>query len=317
MNILITGSSGFVGAHLVRALSDNHTIYGLDKYNAEYIGFKKIHRGKQGLQDINEIEEGHRIVAWRHRQEITEDRYIQIPDWAFSFESFESPDKPVDLIINCGSLSEAILSQYYKEFTFNSIMKGLQNLKKRFPNVPIMHFSSSMVYGTWTGAITEKAPINPESYYGECKANSEFLCDLKQDIILRPIHVFGWGDGKFPIWMNIERQIKANKPVSVEAADCIYIKEMVAIVEKIVDNWVPGTYNISSGFVRDGKILQKIYPKNFEYINKLGPTGKARGSLDSTKLRETFDLSPMYTSYEQMIEDYYSIYESHWTTCTS
>ena len=41
--------------------------------------------------------------------------------------------------------------------------------------------------------ITEKAPINPESYYGECKANSEFLCDLKQDIILRPIHVFGWG----------------------------------------------------------------------------------------------------------------------------
>ena len=53
MNILITGSSGFVGAHLVRALSDNHTIYGLDKYNTEYIGFKKIHRGKQGLQDIN------------------------------------------------------------------------------------------------------------------------------------------------------------------------------------------------------------------------------------------------------------------------
>ena len=81
----------------------------------EYIGFKKIHRGKQGLQDINEIEEDHRIVAWRHRQEITEDRYIQIPDWAFSFESFESPDKPLDLIINCGSLSEAILSQYLKE----------------------------------------------------------------------------------------------------------------------------------------------------------------------------------------------------------
>ena len=132
MNILITGSSGFVGAHLVRALSDNHTIYGLDKYNTEYIGFKKIHRGKQGLQDINEIEEDHRIVAWRHRQEITEDRYIQIPDWAFSFESFESPDKPLDLIINCGSLSEAILSQYYKEFTFNSIMKGYKTLKNVF-----------------------------------------------------------------------------------------------------------------------------------------------------------------------------------------
>ena len=106
MNILITGSSGFVGAHLVRALSDNHTIYGLDKYNTEYIGIKKIHRGKQGLQDINEIEEDHRIVAWRHRQEITEDRYIQIPDQAFSFESFESPDKPLDLIINWKQLEK-------------------------------------------------------------------------------------------------------------------------------------------------------------------------------------------------------------------
>ena len=130
-------------------------------------------------------------------------------------------------------------------------------------------------------------------------------------IILRPIHIFGMGDGKFPIWMNIERQIKANKPVNVEAADCIYIKEVVAIVEKIVENWIPGTYNISSGFVRDGEVMQKIYPKPFEYVNKQGPTGKPRGSLDCHKLRDMFKLTPMYNSYQEMIEDYYAEYESY------
>ena len=307
MNIFITGALGFVGSHIARHLRTRHHIFNLDRFDTSYPGYARIHRGSKGLQPINQIEENHRFTAWAYRQQLVED-IINIYD--YSYESFEQPDVPIDIIINCGSLSEAILSQYYKDFTYQSIVEGLEKLKQRFPNVPILHFSSSMVYGTWTGAKKENDELNPESYYGECKAKSEALCDDK-DIILRPIHIFGMGDGKFPIWMNIERQIKANKPVNVEAADCIYIKEVVAIVEKIVENWIPGTYNISSGFVRDGEVLQKIYPKPFEYVNKLGPTGKPRGSLDCHKLRDMFKLTPMYNSYQEMIEDYYAEYESY------
>lgn len=36
---------------------------------------------------------------------------------------------------------------------------------------------------------------------------SESYC-TENDVILRPIHVYGIGDSKFPIWMNIERQIE-------------------------------------------------------------------------------------------------------------
>ena len=46
----------------------------------------------------------------------------------------------------------------------------------------------------------------PVDYYGKCKLKSEQICD-NNDIILRPIHVYGIGDSKFPIWMNIERQL--------------------------------------------------------------------------------------------------------------
>ena len=61
--------------------------------------------------------------------------------------------------------------------------------------------------------------------------------------------------------MNIERQIEKDKPVNVEAADCIYIDDFVEIVKNIIANWVPGTYNISSNLIRDGQVLQKFIQK--------------------------------------------------------
>ena len=146
-----------------------------------------------------------------------------------------------------------------------------------------------MVYGTWEGKITENYSTNPIDKYGANKVLSEYFC-TDEDIILRPIHVYGIGDSKFPIWMNIERQIEKNQPVNIECADCIYIDDFIEIVKNIVANWIPGTYNISSNILRDGQVLQKIYPKPFEVFNKLGPTGKVRGSLDNSKLFNTFNV---------------------------
>ena len=77
-----------------------------------------------------------------------------------------------------------------------------------------------MVYGTWEGIIDEQYSLGSVDHYGDTKTKAETLCG-KEDIILRPIHVYGMGDGKFSIWMNIERQIAANKHVMVERAGCI------------------------------------------------------------------------------------------------
>ena len=110
--------------------------------------------------------------------------------------------------------------------------------------------------------------------------------------------------------MNIERQIEKNQPVNIECADCIYIDDFIEIVKNIVANWIPGTYNISSNILRDGQVLQKIYPKPFEVFNKLGPTGKVRGSLDNSKLFNTFNVKLKFNTYEETVKDYYTKYEN-------
>ena len=68
--------------------------------------------------------------------------------------------------------------------------------------------------------------------------------------------------------------------------------------------------DISSNLIRDGQVLQKIYPYDFVVNNKLGPTGKPRGMLDSSKLFDTFSVRLKYNTYEETIRDYYGKYEN-------
>ena len=304
MKILITGGMGFIGAHLVNAFSKMHDVTILDNFDTDYPGYSKIYRGRiLGVVDATKFEMSHRQRNVEYRLSLIKDIEI-LRGW--SYELFIT--KEFDLIINCGSLAEAILSTHYDEFCYQSIVEGLVSLRERF-TCPILHISSSMVYGTWTGAIKESDPTNPIDYYGKCKLKSETFC-TENDIILRPIHVYGIGDSKFPIWMNIERQIGKDQPVNIECADCIYIDDFTEIVKNIVANWISGTYNISSNIIRDGKVLQRIYPKHFNITNKLGPTGSKRGTLDSTKLFNTFNVELKFKTYESSIRDYYLKYEN-------
>ena len=67
MKILITGGLGFIGSHLVNQLGKIHEVDILDGFSTEYIGFKYIHRGSQGLQSVNDIEAKHRTLNLRYR----------------------------------------------------------------------------------------------------------------------------------------------------------------------------------------------------------------------------------------------------------
>jgi nucleoside-diphosphate-sugar epimerase len=304
MKILITGGLGFIGAHLVNAFKDQHEITILDKYDKTYPGYAKIYRGSnKGVVSTNDIEDYHRDLNLKYRMKFVKDIKV-IRNWSFN----ELPNEKYDLILNCGGLCEAILSHRYPRFCKYSIAKGTENLKKSF-DCPMLHISSSMVYGTWEGKITEEYPTDPVDKYGANKVLSECFC-TDEDIILRPIHVYGIGDSKFPIWMNIERQIQKNQPVNIEAADCIYIDDFVQIVKNILDSWKPGIYNISSNHIRNGQVLQDIYHKAFEVNNKLGPTGKPRGTLNSSKLFKTFNVKLNFNSYNETIRDYYKKYEN-------
>ena len=306
MKILITGGLGFVGAHLVSALGKKHEIDIVDGFDLEYPGYKYIHRGSKGLDTTNQIEAKHRRQNLAYRLDLLKDKYRKI----HRHHSFIMlPVEEYDLIINCGALSEAILSKYFPEFTVSSIFDAMVYIKNSFPNTPVLQISSSMVYGTWEGVIDEQYSLGSDNPYGISKIKAETMCG-DQDVILRPIHIYGMGDGKFSIWMNIERQIAIGKPVLVEEAACIYIDDFVTAVKNIIDKWNPGTYNIAYNFIRTEKALKAVYPQKFETQIKLGPTGKPRGMLDCQKLHNTFGVKFDYKNYEDSVRDYYEKYEN-------
>jgi len=310
-NILITGGQGFIGAAIAEVLKKEHTVIIMDKWSEKYPGYSAIHRGKDGLKPASILEMKHRKQAAEYRNNQIKNISI-IKSWTFNehLEDKISPFWP-DLIINCGSLSEAILSQYFKEFTEDSIVRGIVQLKYMF-DCPILHFSSSMSYGSWTGPIKEDAMQNPVDWYGKCKQLSEIYMERDKDIIVRPMHVYGFGDGKFPMPMNIERQYQNGRPVTVEEADCIYIKDLVVVIKKMIDKWVPGVYNLSSGYLRSKEVIREesknILGYEIETINKSGPTGKDRGTLDSSKLMEVYNWNSQYKNYKETIIDYFNQY---------
>lgn len=307
MKILVTGGRGFIGSYIVNLLKHNHDITILDGWTFEYPGYKYIHRGKDGLQLTNGIETVHRLAAKKYRDSLVKDIKL-VKNWAHEDTDL---DTDFDLIINCGSLSEAILSQYFEDFTEKSILDSLAKLKSKH-DCPILHFSSSMSYGSWSGSIKEDGLMEPVDLYGACKKASESLLDLNKDIVLRPMHVYGYGDGKFPMPMNIERQASKNQPVNIEEADCIYIKDLISVIDKIINNWIPGVYNLSSGYQRNKDVVKKyakdILNFDIETTTKSGPTGKDRGILDTSKLKITYNWEPTFKNYEETIIDYFNTY---------
>ena len=52
MKILITGGLGFIGAHSIR-VGQTHHVDILDGFDENYVGYKYIHRGNNGLQEIS------------------------------------------------------------------------------------------------------------------------------------------------------------------------------------------------------------------------------------------------------------------------
>ncbi|HMJ13143.1 MAG TPA: NAD(P)-dependent oxidoreductase [Polyangiaceae bacterium] len=184
--VLVTGGAGFLGAHLVRALSGlGHSVRVLDSAPIPEHASERVER-VQG--DVRDSELVSRVAAG------------------------------VDYIVHCVAVQPVSRS---RRSVFKDVnVMGTRNVLEaaRHHGVRrVVHVSSSAVYGLpRESPITEATPFNPICDYGRSKVASERLCrrfrSLGQDVvILRPRVLLG--QGRLGVYHLLFNWIADGKPV--------------------------------------------------------------------------------------------------------
>jgi nucleoside-diphosphate-sugar epimerase len=207
MNILLTGSEGFVGMGLQKSLRKNgHEVFCLDRVYKE---------GKK------------RYLKVDLSVDLSEEILTEVSEYK------------INLVIHLAA-AKGDYNLSYKDFYRDNVLASdkLINLVKDLGIKSIIAYSTVSVYGHDNKLKSEEADLVPNNPYGVTKLESENLFiewhnldPIKNKLtILRPSVIYG--ENNFANMYNLLNQLNKKFPVSVGNGD--YIKSMVAI-ENIVD----------------------------------------------------------------------------------
>lgn len=230
MKVLVLGSEGFIGSHLVRYFSAGGlTIEGCDLTEHHTPGY----------------------------------RYHKISVLAADYETlFASGD--YDVVINAAGSGNVGHSLHYPKSDFDSntlsVIKILDAIRLHRPACKYLHISSAAVYGNPVKLpVAEAAPLLPLSPYGFHKLMSEQLCEEYAVVyglpiaILRPFSVFGNGLRKQLFW-DLCSKYASGSEVSLfgtgnETRDFIHISDFVRATGTVLTNssFSRNIYNVASG----------------------------------------------------------------------
>ena len=272
MKILITGVHGFVGSNLVKALSKEHTIYGLDIINPT----------KEGVRHT---------FSWNYL-----DKEDGIPE--------------VDAIIHLAgkahdTKNEAAADVYFKvntELTKRIFDYFLKSKAKKF----IFFSTAKAAADKVEGVLTEDVVPSPKGPYGESKIAAEkyiqeHLFDEKQVYILRPCMIHGPGNkGNLNLLYGV---VKKRIPWPLGAFEnrrtFTSIENLCFVINGLLTKDVPtGIYNMGDDeALSTNELIEEIckslgkkahiwkLPKGFMYgVAKIG--GALHLPLDTERLRK-------------------------------
>jgi nucleoside-diphosphate-sugar epimerase len=181
MNILITGSNGFIGKHLANKLTSNHKV----------IGHGKIRNNNSAVSDFFKIDINSQS------------------DWQVCLQN-------VNTIIHLAAAAHNNLndSEYLNEVN----NKGTVNLARQAVKSGVSRFifiSTIGVHGnSSTKPFDEKSKANPHSPYSESKLQAELeLLKISREtglevVIIRPVLVYGRGaTGNFAKLLNLVKKV--------------------------------------------------------------------------------------------------------------
>lgn len=281
--ILITGSAGFIGRHLVEHL---------------------LHKGYQlTLMDRAPI-------AMPGVQVWNADLLSDLR--AFQGERFDGIVHLAAMLPHAGAFDDVV---------YRVNVDGTKNILNTFATTgtQMVFLSTGLVYGTDCNSATEGSPVAPQGVYERSKMIAE-SCVLEHMAnvggiasILRPSVIYG--DGASPkMFLNSMLQALYHKqefPMTQgeQWRDFIHIRDVVQALELILSRKVEGVFNLSSG-------ISVTISEVADYVGKL--TGQAdlirKGaipyrtgeafhySLNSEKLRKACQWSPSVTLQEGIQE---------------
>ena len=229
MQILIIGSKGFIGSHLISHFSSNNqnNVFGCD---------------------------------------IIEDngpKYFRVDKFESSYETILK-SQPFDVCVYAGGNGSVPYSIENPEIDFQlntiGINRILTSIHKFQPKCKFIHFSSAAVYGNPVLLpINEESKIEPLSPYGWHKYMSEILCQKFTSlynlptISLRIFSVYGEGLMKQLFW-DLHCKIKTSKNVTLfgtgnESRDFIHVSDLARVIEILIEKakFQSEVYNIGSG----------------------------------------------------------------------
>jgi UDP-glucuronate 4-epimerase len=250
MKVLVTGTAGFVGFHMVkRLLSEGYEVVGLDNLNAYYPVKLKIDRlsaagiqlpegpWDQGSEWISQINDRYRFV------------YGDLSDKALVMSVFERHG--FDIVINLAAQAGVRYSLVNPDAYIQSNIEGFFNILEACRNYPVQHLlyaSSSSVYGN-----ADKTPFCEDdqtdaavSLYAATKKSNELMAHTYSHLFripstgLRFFTVYGpWGRPDMAYY-SFSEAIQAGKPITLFDGgdlyrDFTYVDDIVESVFRLID----------------------------------------------------------------------------------
>lgn len=249
MRILITGTAGFIGYHLVNKLAKGgHQLLGVDAINDYYDVNLKFDRLKESGINRYGAESGKIVKSKTH------DNYhfirLNIEDIEALKSQFKS-FKP-EIVINLAAQAGVRYSLTHPEKYIHSNIVGFANIlelcrKHEIKN--LVYASSSSVYGLNTSQpfSVHHNVDHPISLYAASKKSNELMAHTYSHLFgipttgLRFFTVYGpWGRPDMALFM-FTKAILAGEPIEVYnngnmQRDFTYIDDIILGMKKVIDN---------------------------------------------------------------------------------
>lgn len=208
MNILVTGSEGFVGSFLIaELLKNNHSVVGIDRADktstSNYLFFK---------------------IDLTEKLSLTKNFF--------------------DLVIHCAAAKgdwNISDEDFYRDNVIAT--KNLINYLKTCEVKRLIHFSTVAVYSRFVTSGCEETKIEPDSVYGATKLDSEILIRKYAmkvglpTIVLRPSVIYGRQN--FANMFNLIQQLSRSMPFQINPQGIVKshvsVNNVVDVVLKLLD----------------------------------------------------------------------------------